>query len=237
MRPGAAKVLESSSENHRPERGRPLVQRPGRPDVGRAKGESVDDFSDMQFVVLSGPSGSGKTTIVERLIAASPIRLVKSVSATTRPPRHNERDGENYYFLSAEEFAARRARHEFLECAEVHGNGNWYGTLESEVERARRLGGWALLEIDVQGALQIIEKYPQALTIFLRAASDAEYETRLRGRGTDAEEVIQKRLANARRELQYASCYRYQVINDDLDRAVREIVEVISHWEDEIHAR
>src|SRR5262245_52746828 len=114
----------------------------------------------MQFVVLSGPSGSGKTTLVERLLQTSPVKLVKSVSATTRPPRRNEVEGVNYYFLSPSEFAARRSRGEFLECAEVHGTGNWYGTLKSEVERARRLGGWALLEIDVQGGRQIMHSYP-----------------------------------------------------------------------------
>jgi guanylate kinase len=188
------------------------------------------DFSDMQFVVISGPSGSGKTTIVARLLERSTVKLVKSVSATTRKPRKNEIAGENYYFLTSEEFTRRRELGEFLECAEVHGTGNWYGTLRSEVERARSLGGWALLEIDVQGALQIMRKYPQALTIFLRTSSEAEYERRLRGRGTDSEEVIQRRLANARTELESAPQYRYQVVNDDLDRAVGEIVTIISSW-------
>ncbi|MGQ0635781.1 MAG: guanylate kinase [Planctomycetaceae bacterium] len=197
----------------------------------------VNDFGDMQFIVLSGPSGSGKTTIVDRLLERSAVKLVKSISATTRPPRKNERDGENYHFLSPQDFAARRERGEFLECAEVHSNGNWYGTLRSEVERARKEGGWALLEIDVQGARQIMQKYPQALTIFLRAGSEAEYEARLRGRGTEPEEVIRRRLATASRELQQAGEYRYQVVNDDLDRAVREIVDIISHWEAETHAR
>jgi guanylate kinase len=194
------------------------------------------DFKDMQFVVLSGPSGSGKTTIVDRLLERSPVKLVKSVSATTRPPRKNEVDGRNYYFLTDSEFARRRERGDFLECAEVHGTGNWYGTLKSEVERARRLGGWALLEIDVQGALQIMQKHPRALTIFLRTSSEEEYEKRLRGRGTDAEEVIQRRLANARNELKYAPEYRYLVVNDDLDQAVGRIVTIISSWEAVAHA-
>jgi guanylate kinase len=194
------------------------------------------DFNDMQFVVLSGPSGSGKTTIVDRLLERSPVKLVKSVSATTRPPRKNEVDGRNYYFLTESEFARRRQRGDFLECAEVHGTGNWYGTLKSEVERARRLGGWALLEIDVQGAQQIMQKHPRALTIFLRTSSEEEYEKRLRGRGTDAEEVIQRRLANARNELKYAPEYRYLVVNDDLDQAVGQIVTIISSWEAVAHA-
>jgi len=194
------------------------------------------DFSEMQFVVVSGPSGSGKTTIVDRLLKRSPVKLVKSVSATTRAPRKNEVDGRNYYFLKASEFAEKREHGEFLECAEVHGTGNWYGTLKIEVERARRAGGWALLEIDVQGALQIMKQYPRALTIFLMTSSEAEYERRLRGRGTDAEDVIERRLANARNELQYAPQYRYRVVNDDLDRAVGEIVNIISSWEAVSHA-
>lgn len=197
----------------------------------------LHEFADMQFVVLSGPSGSGKTTIVDRLLERSPVKLVKSVSATTRAPRKGEIDSDNYYFLSPQEFAARRERGEFLECAEVHGSGNWYGTLKSEVARARREGGWALLEIDVQGALSIMEGFPQALTIFLKAASETEYERRLRARGTDSEEVIQRRLANARRELQSAPRYRHQVVNDDLDRAVQQITNIITQWESETHAR
>ncbi len=216
---------------------RAVSQTAQNPEQEKRSGVSeTGDFSDMQFVVLSGPSGSGKTTIVERLLERSPVKLVKSVSATTRRPRKNERDGINYYFLTADEFEARRDREEFLECAEVHGTGNWYGTLKSEVERARRLGGWALLEIDVQGALQILRSYPRALTIFLRTSSEAEYEKRLRGRGTDAEEIIQRRLANARNELKHAPVYRFQVVNDDLDRAVGEIVNIVSSWEEEAHA-
>ena len=194
------------------------------------------DFTDMQFVVLSGPSGSGKTTIVERLLERSPVKLVKSVSATTRVPRKNEVNGVNYYFLSHAEFETRKSRGEFLECAEVHGTGNWYGTLKTEVERARQMGGWALLEIDVQGGLQIMQKYPRALSIFLKASSEKDYEKRLRGRGTDAEEVIERRLANARNELEFAKEYRYEVVNDDLDQAVRDIVNIVSSWEAVTHA-
>jgi len=182
-------------------------------------------------VVLSGPSGSGKTTIVERLLAECPIKLIKSVSATTRPPRTGEVEGENYYFLSRDEFLARRERGEFLECAEVHASGNWYGTLKSEVIRGRLLGGWALLEIDVQGAQQVLGQYPLALSIFVKLSPVEEYERRLRGRKTDSEEVIQLRLENARNELLKADSYRFQVINAELDRSVQEIIDIISSWE------
>jgi len=189
----------------------------------------------MQFVVISGPSGSGKTTLVERLVRESPVRLVKSVSATTRAPRKNEIDGQDYYFLSPQEFARRRAAGEFIECAEVHGTGNWYGTLKSEVARAAALGAWALLEIDVQGALAVMEQYPGALSIFLCTSTSEEYERRLRARGTESEELIQRRLATAARELQFASKYRYRVVNDDLDRAVAEIIGILRHWEAKVH--
>jgi guanylate kinase len=185
----------------------------------------------MQFVVLSGPSGSGKTTIVERLLATSPVKLVKSVSATTRPPRKNEKDGENYYFLSRDDFTAKREAGEFLECAEVHAGGNWYGTLKSEVRRARSLGGWALLEIDVQGAMRVMQEHPNALTIFLRTSSESEFERRLRARGTETEEVIQRRLDTAHKELQFAPRYKFQVVNDDLDLAVRDINRIVQDWE------
>lgn len=194
-----------------------------------ARSSSVDEFSDLQFVVISGPSGSGKTTIVERLLEECP-RLVKSVSATTRPRRVGEEEGKNYYFLTREEFETRREKGEFLECAEVHTSGNWYGTLKSEVQRARALGGWALLEIDVQGAAQVVRTYPQALSIFIRLAADTDYELRLRGRGTESEDIIRRRLENARNELQHADAYRYQVINNQLDDTVREIAGLIQSW-------
>lgn len=176
-----------------------------------------------QVVVLSGPSGSGKTTIVERLIQDAPVKLIKSVSATTRAPRKGEVEGEAYYFLSPEEFAARQERGEFLETAEVFGAGYWYGTLKSELERAKALGGWSFLEIDVQGALRIMEQYPEAITIFLEPPSLEVCEQRLRARGTETEEVIQRRLRKVTEELQQSDRYRYRVVNDELDQALAEI--------------
>ncbi|TWT55692.1 Guanylate kinase [Rubinisphaera italica] len=174
-------------------------------------------------VVISGPSGSGKTTVVSRLEEESPVKLVKTISATTRPPRKHEVAGQDYYFLKPEEFDQRKQNGEFLEFAEVYRTGYWYGTLKSEVERARNSGGWALLEIDVEGALNVMREYPEALTIFLTTPSETVFEQRLRDRGTEDEVVIQKRLETARNELKFASRYRYTVINDRLDRAVEEI--------------
>ena len=180
------------------------------------------------IVVLSGPSGSGKTTIVARLEQESPVKLIKSISATTRPPRAHEVHGEHYYFLTPAEFDARKQRGDFLESAEVFRTGHWYGTLKSELDRAREQQGWALLEIDVEGALHVMQQYPDALTIFLTTPSSEEIEQRLRARGTEAEEVIQRRVETARMELQQAGRYQYRVVNDQLDRAVNEILSIFS---------
>lgn len=175
-----------------------------------------------RVVVLSGPSGSGKTTIVERLIQDPTLRLIKSVSATTRAPRAGEKPGEAYYFLTLDDFTSRLARDEFLETAEVYP-GLWYGTLKSEVERARQLGGWSFLEIDVQGALKVMDIHPDALTIFVAPPSMEVCEQRLRARGTETEDILQKRLRKVAEELSFAPRYKHRVVNDDLERAIGEI--------------
>lgn len=189
-----------------------------------------------QVVVLSGPSGSGKTTIVQRLLNESPVPLQMSISATTRPIRPGEVHGRDYYFLTPDEFETRKNNGDFLEFAEVHRSGFWYGTLASELDRIRQTGAWALLEVDVQGALSLIERYPAAMSIFLRTPSVDEYEHRLRARGTEDEAIIQRRLQTARNELESAGAYRYCVVNDQLDRAVREICELLAARKAEFHA-
>lgn len=180
-----------------------------------------------QILVLSGPSGSGKTTIVDRLVAESPIPLIKAISATTRPQRKGEVNGVAYYFLTKDEFEQRRVQGDFLETAEVFGAGYWYGTLKSEIQRAKEAHGWAFLEVDVQGAFHVTEIYPDALTIFLQPPSLEICEQRLRSRATDSEETIQRRLRKVHQELALADRYCYQVVNDDLDRAVDEIKSII----------
>jgi guanylate kinase len=190
-----------------------------------------------RIVVLSGPSGSGKSTIVNRLVGLAPVKLVKAISATTRRPRTGEKEGEDYYFLSPAEFEQKRQAGEFLEYAEVFGSGSWYGTLRGELERAERAGAWALLEIDVQGARNVANAYPETVTVFLTAADDRDYEQRLRRRGTETEEALQRRLAIAREELAAADFYRYRVVNDDLDRAVKEIAHILIARENELNAR
>lgn len=183
------------------------------------------------IVVLSGPSGSGKTTVVERLVRESPVALVKAVSATTRPPRTGEVHGQSYYFLADDEFRRRLADDEFLEHAEVFSSGFLYGTLRSELDRAWATPAWAFLEIDVQGAMEVMQQYPQAVTIFLKTPSPKEFERRLRARGTETEDVIQNRLATSTRELEYASRYGYVVVNEELDRAVEDICRILKSEE------
>ena len=180
-----------------------------------------------RIVVLSGPSGSGKSTLVRLLVDRAPVKLVMSISATTRPPRPNEVNGRDYWFLTDAEFRKRLAEGQFLEHAEVFSSGFLYGTLSSEMDRAWSQGGWAFLEIDVQGAMKVMQQYPNAVTIFLCTPSPGEFERRLRARGTESEEVIQRRLATAEKELQLADRYKYVVVNDQLETAVSEICEIL----------
>ncbi|HCO26003.1 MAG: guanylate kinase [Gimesia sp.] len=191
---------------------------------------------DIPIVVLSGPTASGKTTIVNRLMQETPVKLIKAISATTRPRRKGEVDGKDYYFLTTEEFEKRQENNEFLECEQVHGLGYWYGTLKSEVDRAAKQGGWPFLEIDVQGTLKLKKQFPQTITLFVRTSSDEEYEKRIRNRGTESEEVIEKRLATIRKELEQAQSYSHVIINDDLERAVTEIGTILKQRELEINA-
>jgi guanylate kinase len=180
-----------------------------------------------RLIVISGPSGAGKTTVLKELFVHCP-RLVSSVSATTRPPRPGERDGVDYHFLSPEEFARRRARQEFIECFEVFGSGHWYGTLRDEVTPRLEAGYWVVLEIDVDGAMAVLEQYPDATTIFVKPSSLEELERRLRNRGTETPAAIERRLEVARRELMFADRYQYQVTNRSIDQAVQEICDLLA---------
>jgi len=180
-----------------------------------------------KLVVLSGPSGVGKSTILRSLVARYPDRLRLSISATTRSPRRGEKNGVDYYFLTAEEFARRRETGEFLECCEVFGRGHWYGTLLSEVRPSPNDPRWVILDIDVDGAEKVRRQFPDVPTIFLQPSSEAELERRLRARGTESEEAIERRLEVARHELAHASEYTFQVVNDTVDRAVAEIGEIL----------
>ncbi len=154
--------------------------------------------------------------------------LVSSISATTRKPRPGEADGVDYHFLTPDEFARRREAGEFLECCEVYGRGDWYGTLRAEVAPRLAAGKWVVLEIDVQGTLSVLEQYQDAVTIFLRPSSMAELERRLRERGTEAQEALERRLAVAAQEMKSIDRYRFQVTNDDVSKAVAELCRILT---------
>jgi guanylate kinase len=187
---------------------------------------------DAPLFILSGPSGSGKSTVLRLALADSQPPLRLSVSATTRKPRPGEKDGVQYHFWTRQHFEEAIHQGVFLEHAEVFGN--LYGTPRSEVEPYRAAGTGVVLDIDVQGAGQVRQKYPEVVTIFLRTSSLATYEKRLRERHTETEEVIQRRLLGARRELERSGEYQYQVINDDLDAAVTELRSIVrSHFSKE----
>jgi len=175
-------------------------------------------------VIVSAPSGSGKSTLVGRLLQQYP-ELLFSVSYTTRIPRGRERPGENYHYITRQEFEARIARDEFLEYAEVFGN--YYGTHASFLERARAEGRDLVLDIDVQGARQLKSKIPDAVSVFILAPSRHILEQRLRARSEDSEEVIQRRLREAAREIENYSAYDYVLINREVEAAVATLAAIL----------
>ena len=175
------------------------------------------------MLVLSGPSGVGKGTLGKRLIEEEGFGF--SVSCTTRGPRPGEKHGVDYLFITREEFLSRRAANGFLETATVHDE--FYGTPREPAERAMAEGRDFLLDIDPQGGVQVMESVPEAVSVFLLPPSWAALEARLRGRGTETEEKIQKRLHNARQEVKYLPRYDYCIVNDDLDEAWRELRSIV----------
>lgn len=186
------------------------------------------------MIVVSAPSGAGKSTLCNRLVADFP-NITYSVSCTTREPRGEECDGKDYFFLSKKEFKERVKNGEFLEHAKVHGN--FYGTLEDTVLYTMEGGKHVLLDIDVQGAAQIRESLVRLdprhpirqgfVDIFISPPSMEELEKRLRGRGTDSDATIKKRLKNAQEEMDHAIHYSYQIVNDDLETAYQNLINVI----------
>ena len=177
-----------------------------------------------ELIIISGPSGSGKGTIVGQLLETDDS-VELSVSCTTRQPRGTEKEGVNYFFKTEEEFEKMIEEGEFLEYARVFGR--YYGTPKRYVLHQLENGRNVLLEIDVQGAMQVKNNYPQARMIFILPPSEEVLLQRLRGRGTETEEQIDKRFGEARREMTFADRYDYRVVNDDLQRAVEEVKRII----------
>ncbi len=176
------------------------------------------------LVVVSGPSGAGKGTICQALLEKT--TLAYSVSATTRKPRAGEVDGESYYFLSVEAFEEMIEKDELLEWAKVYDN--YYGTPLKKVEEKLAAGEDILLEIDTQGAMKVREKFPEGVYIFILPPSLAELERRIRGRDTETEDVLQKRLAAAIDEIEAGKCYKYVVTNDEVDGAVDSVCAILA---------
>lgn len=176
------------------------------------------------LVVLSGPSGCGKGTVLAELFRRH-SDTVLSVSVTTRSPRPGEEDGVQYFFRTREEFERMIRDDELLEYAEY--NGNYYGTPRFAVEENRNAGRNVILEIEVQGAMQVMERESDHVSVFLGVPSMEELERRLRGRGTESEEVIRRRLDTARREVGFANRYRYFVLNDTVEQAVARLEHIL----------
>jgi guanylate kinase len=175
-------------------------------------------------LIVSGPSGSGKSTLVEKILELPGTML--SVSCTTRAPRKTEINGKWYNFVTESEFQQMAERGDFLEYAQVFGK-NWYGTPKKWLDRAQGEGKELVLEIDVQGALQVKQKLPSAVAIFVLPPSRAELERRIRARGQDSEDEIGRRLERARQEMLNYSSYDFAVINDDLRRATEDVQAIV----------
>lgn len=183
------------------------------------------DFIQPKAFVVSAPSGSGKTTIIQAAIRDNPD-FVLSVSHTSRKPRKGERDGVDYYFVDEDTFQGMIAQNAFLEWAEVHGN--YYGTSIAEIRSLANQGKNVILDIDVQGAQQIrSNRQLVPVFIFIEPPSMDELKRRLKNRESETEETLEKRLNNARKELSFKDRYDYIIVNDTLERAVHEFVQIV----------
>ena len=177
----------------------------------------------MEILIITGMSGAGKSTVCKQVRRDLKINL--ATSATTRSPRTGELEGREYYFLTLEEFKKRIDSDEFLEFANVHGN--YYGTLKSEAESRLSRGENVVLEIDVQGGIQIKKRFEDACLVFFKAPTEEILEKRLRGRGTEPEETVQLRLKNSLKEMAFENEYDHVIVNETVDNSVLELIEII----------
>lgn len=183
------------------------------------------------MLIVSAPSGSGKSTIVQWLMQEHPeLKLYFSISCTSRAPRGKEKDGVEYFFLTPEEFKDKIAKNEFLEYEEVYEN-RFYGTLKQQVERQREEGQNVVFDVDVKGGMNIKKYYgDEALSMFIQPPSVEELRKRLIGRATDTPEAIEQRLAKAEYELTFASQFDQIIVNDDLEEAKQEALQVVKEF-------
>ena len=183
-----------------------------------------------KLIIFSAPSGSGKSTIINYLLTQPQLKLAFSISATSRAPRGTERDGVEYFFLTPDEFRQRIEAGEFLEYEEVYKD-RFYGTLKSQVEKQLQKGENVIFDVDVVGGCNIKQFYgDRALSVFIQPPSIEELRKRLEGRGTDAQDVIESRLAKAAYELTFAPKFDRVIINDDLEKAKAEALQVITEF-------
>ena len=187
------------------------------------------------LIILSGPSGVGKGTVREQLFKMDDLNLAYSISMTTRKPRPGEVNGVDYYFVDQATFNQKIQEDGFLEYAQFVSNS--YGTPKDKVEEMLEEGKNVVLEIEVQGALQVMEKVPEALTFFLVPPSMEELERRIRGRKTEAESVMQERLAKAEREIKTKDSYKHVVVNNTVEQAANEIADIIRHNINQVYAQ
>ncbi len=202
-------------------------------DHSRMKNRNIcrQNVMNNKVLIFSAPSGAGKSTIVNHLLEVFPS-LEFSVSATSRAPRGEERNGREYYFLSAEEFASRVASGDFIEWEEVY-SGSCYGTLKSELDRIWAEGHVVVFDIDVQGGLNIKKLFgEQALSVFIMPPSVDELRRRLEGRGTDTPEAIERRVSKAESEMAQADRYDKIIVNDSLDTALAEAEDTVREFID-----
>ncbi|MBL8060363.1 MAG: guanylate kinase [Chthonomonas sp.] len=177
-----------------------------------------------RVLILSGPSGVGKDTVLDRWMARNP-RVERVIAVTTRQPREGEVDGESYHFVTQDEFDRAAENGQFLEAKNVHGN--WYATPMAGIEAILKCGGIAVLKIDVQGAREVLSRHPEIVTVFLMPPSMEELERRIRGRQTDHDSSIVQRLQNATDEVAASSFYMHRITNDDVERVVDQLDELI----------
>jgi len=183
--------------------------------------------TQQKIIIITAPSGAGKTSITRHLLNTFPGKLAFSISAATRKARGNEKNGVDYYFISKEDFTNKIQHEEFAEWEMVY-EGKYYGTLKSELARIWNLGKVPVLDIDVKGAIHVQQQYPETtLSVFIQPPSVDELKRRLQSRGTESEESLNARVNKASYELSFKHYFDHIIINDDLDKAVKQAEEIV----------